>query len=227
MKPSRSQLPTKRLLMRGSIRPLKKLHYRMKAFVLLSAILCAVTGVSAQLQTEDQAAAYTKAITQRAAKIITPLQISDSAKASQVQAIIVQQYRDLNAIHEAGGTSTEEQVKQVHNTYISKLSALLSQQQVDQVKDGMTYGVLQVTYKAYQDMIPTLTDSQKNKIYAWLLEAREQAMDQGSSEEKHKVFGKYKGRINNYLSTEGYDLKKEEKDWQERLRKKREQEKGS
>jgi FtsZ-binding cell division protein ZapB len=220
----------------------------MQAFVVLMAILCVVTGVSAQSQTEEQAAAYAKAITQRAAKIVTPLQISDSAKANQVQAIIVQQYRNLSAIHDASEakikalkekagegmkpddqsvkeieTSTEERLKQAHNTYITKLSALLTQQQVDQVKDGMTYGVLQVTWKGYQDMIPTLTDNQKNKIYAWLLEAREQAMDQGSSEAKHKVFGKYKGRINNYLSTEGYDLKKEEKAWQERLRKKREQ----
>jgi hypothetical protein len=219
MKPSWSLLSTKRLSMRGSIRPLKKLCYRMKLIVLLSAILCLVSGVSAQSQTEEQAAAYTKAITQRAAKIVTPLQISDSVKANQVQAIIVQQYRNLSAIHDAGDAKMEEQLKQIHNSYISKLSALLTQQQVDQVKDGMTYGVLQVTHKGYQDMIPTLTDIQKNKIYAWLLEAREQAMDKGSSEEKHKVFGKYKGRINNYLSTEGYDLKKEEKAWQERRRK--------
>ena len=84
----------------------------MKAFVLLSAILCAVTGVTAQLQTEDQAAGYTKAITQRAAKIVSPLQISDSAKASQVQAVIVQQYRNLSAIHDVPrDSSTEAQLK--------------------------------------------------------------------------------------------------------------------
>ena len=32
-------------------------------------------------------------------------------------------------------------------------------------------------------------------------------MDRASSKEKHAVFGKYKGRINNYLSKQGYDLK--------------------
>ena len=220
----------------------------MKLVVLLSAILCVVTSVFAQTSAEDQAAAYTKVITQRAEKIVTPLQISDAAKSSQVQAIIVQQYRDLNTIHDThkakikslkekageGNKPDDQSVKEIestidaqlkaaHDTYISKLSALLTQQQVDQVKDGMTYGVLQVTYKGYQDMIPTLTESQKSKIYTWLIEARELAMDQGSSEEKHKVFGKYKGRINNYLSAEGYDLKKEEKGWQERLRKKKEE----
>ena len=30
------------------------------------------------------------------------------------------------------------------------------------------------------------------------------------------MFGKYKGRINNYLSQQGYDLKQEERSWQER-----------
>ena len=75
----------------------------------------------------------------------------------------------------------------------------------------MTYRVMPVTYTAYQDMILTLTTEQKEKIYNWLKEARELAMDEGSSEDKHKVFGKFKGRINNYLSAEGYDMKKEEK----------------
>ena len=31
-------------------------------------------------------------------------------------------------------------------------------------------------------------------------------------------YGKYKGRINNYLSSEGYDLKKASKEWAERER---------
>ena len=88
----------------------------------------------------------------------------------------------------------------------------------------MTYRVMPITYTAYQDMIPTLKPEQKEKIYDWLKEAREIAMDEGSSEDKHKVFGKYKGRINNYLSAEGYDMKKEEKAWQERIKEKKQRE---
>jgi hypothetical protein len=201
----------------------------MKIFSLFSVLLLIGIISTAQApQTEDQAAAYTKAITQRAAKIVTPLGITDAASAEKVQAIIVQQYRDLNAIHE-GQIEQEEktaQLKKLHEAFLAKLSTQLNAEQIDKVKDGMTYSVLTVTYTAYQDMIPTLTDSQKTKIHEWLKEAREQAMDQGSSEDKHKVFGKYKGRINNYLSAEGYDLKQEEKAWQERLRKKRAQGNG-
>jgi hypothetical protein len=41
--------------------------------------------------------------------------------------------------------------------------------------------------------------------------ARELAMDAGSSEKKHHCFGQYKGKINNFLSARGYDLKEAEK----------------
>jgi hypothetical protein len=54
-------------------------------------------------------------------------------------------------------------------------------------------------------------------MYGWLVEARELAMDEGSSDAKHAVFGKYKGRINNYLSAAGYDMKKEGEEWQKRI----------
>ena len=112
------------------------------------------------------------------------------------------------------------QLQQLHNSYLSKLNNYLNGEQAEKVKNGMTYNILNVTYAAYQNMILTLTETEKNKIYNWLKEARELAMDEGSSEDKHKVFGKYKGRINNYLSAEGYDMKKEEKAWQERLKQK-------
>ena len=81
----------------------------------------------------------------------------------------------------------------------------------------MTYRVFPITYAAYQDMLPNLTTEQKEKIYNWLKEARELAMDAESSDKKHAVFGKYKGRINNYLSAEGYDVKKEGEAWAKRV----------
>jgi Spy/CpxP family protein refolding chaperone len=86
------------------------------------------------------------------------------------------------------------------------------------VKDGMTYRILPVTYEAYLDMLPRLTGEQKQKIYTWLQEARELAMDAESSDKKHQVFGKYKGKINNYLSAAGFDMKKEGEEWQKRIK---------
>jgi hypothetical protein len=114
------------------------------------------------------------------------------------------------------------QLARLHADFIAYLKEQLTSDQIEKVKDGMTYRVFPVTYTAYEDMIPGLTAEQKGKIYAWLKEARELAMDEGSSENKHKVFGKYKGRINNYLSAEGYDMKQEEAAWQKRIKERNE-----
>ena len=84
------------------------------------------------------------------------------------------------------------------------------------IEAELTYNVVQVTYNGFCDMIPTLSEAQKEYILAQLKEARELAIDGGSSQEKHAIFGKFKGRINNYLSKEGYDLKKANEEWAER-----------
>lgn len=197
--------------------------------------------VQAQQAVVAEDTAYIKAVNERANKIAGTLGITDASKLQHVQAIIAQQYRALNLVHEGSKgviagikkstTLTREAIteavkkaeeekeaklKQQHAAYIALLSKELSPEQVEKVKDDMTYRVLPITYAAYQDMIPQLTDVQKQQIYVWLLEARDHAMDAESSEKKHWWFGKYKGRINNYLSAEGYDLKKANEDWAKR-----------
>jgi hypothetical protein len=222
----------------------------LKHLLIIIAILYAFTSnaqsppnASGVLRTDTREdSAYRKTIRERSAKIVNTLEITDQAKYAIVLDRVMNQYFDLNEVHDGNkktigdikkqGLLKEEtdlalvkqeekksaRLLQLHKAFIGHLKENLSDAQVDKIKDGMTYNVLNVTYTAYLDEIPRLTTTQKEKIYAWLNEARELAMDEGSSEDKHKVFGKYKGRINNYLSAEGYDLKKEEKDWQERLR---------
>ena len=185
----------------------------------------------------DSEAAYTQEINRRAENIVATLGIADSAKGAQVRAIIARQYRDLREIHDArdvkiksakgrvgptikvaadaeikaGKDTADSRLQQLHSEYLFRLSGELSPEQVDQVKDGMTYGVLPLTYGVYLKMYPDLTEEQRQKIKDWLAEARELAMDAGSSQEKHAWFGKYKGRINNYLSAAGYDAKAAER----------------
>ena len=98
------------------------------------------------------------------------------------------------------------------------LSLFLDEEQIAAVKDGMTYNVVKVTYDATLDMIPSLKEEEKAQIMAWLIEARELAIDAENSKKKHEVFGKYKGRINNYLSKRGYDLVKEREEWYKRIK---------
>lgn len=217
-----------------------------RAYLLLSLILSGATSLfaqhnMAQEKTESEKVAYVKMISQRADKIAAVLNIDDSARQQKVSNIIRDQYSDLNDIYaerdeqlkvikaanagdkvalEAAKTKqvakTDAKLAKLHKKYISRLSSQLTAEQVDQVKNGMTYSVLPITYKAYQEQILTLNDEQKKQILTWLTEAREHAMDAESSDKKHAWFGKYKGRINNYLSAAGYDLKKEGQDWEKR-----------
>jgi hypothetical protein len=185
---------------------------------------------------------YNKAIKDRTAKIINTLGITDSVTYNKALNTVMNQYFALNSIHEENKAAitaiksqslpkdqTEEavkkqqgkktvQLKQLHEKFIAQLKKDLGDDQVEKIKDGMTYRVFPITYAAYQDMLPALTTEQKDQIYNWLKEARELAMDAESSEKKHEVFGKYKGKINNYLSAAGYDMKKEGEEWQKRIK---------
>lgn len=201
-------------------------------------VLSAFIGFSSLAQpatqpAEDKEAAYRKSIDSRVEKIVDSLNMTDADKRQAVKNDIMQQYFDLRDIHaardakvkdpqadDAAKTAAKEEatakLTALHQQYLAKLGANLSPEQIDKVKDGMTFNVLNVTYNAYCDMIPRLNDEQKAQIKQWLTEARELAMDEGSSDDKHKVFGKYKGRINNYLAKAGFNLKDEEKGWAER-----------
>jgi hypothetical protein len=215
-----------------------------KYTVILALIFAGCTASLAQSAPDSNTGdKYTAVITQRAAKIVDVLNISDSVKYKKVRDIIVDQYRNLNDIYNdrnaknkaikqqfaddkaAAVTKTADvdsgmvkQLSVLHGQYLSKLTAELNADQVDKVKDGMTYRIYPITYTAYLDEIPNLSSLQKDKIKGWLLEARENAIDAESSEKKHAWFGKFKGRINNYLSAQGYDMKKEGEEWQKRIK---------
>ncbi|PTY07550.1 hypothetical protein DB347_09255 [Opitutaceae bacterium EW11] len=177
----------------------------------------------------------------RAQKIVDALALADGTLAAQVRSAVAEHYEKLHALHEARDKEiagmrsdaaldaaaktaatdrirreTEIGVRDLHYAFFAELSVMLLPEQVEKVKDGLTYGVLPLTYRVYCEMLPSLTAEQKSQILAWLTEAREHAVDGGSSEEKHGWFGKYKGRINNYLAKAGYDMKKAEHELQEK-----------
>jgi len=193
---------------------------------------------------DDAEAAYTRVVTERAEKIVGTLNLADPAQAKRVRDIVARQYRGLREIHDAISAKTAEATKsagadptvvtawvavarvqgsvkllQLHRYFVARLATELTPDDVDKVKDGMTYGIVDVTYKRYLEILPDLSDEQKREVLANLLEAREYAMDAGSSDEKHQIFGQYKGRINNYLSKAGYDLKQAERNLAARQKK--------
>ena len=164
----------------------------------------------------DVEADYARAIEGRTTDILALLEITNSATKTKVHDIIVEQYRALRAWHDAndpklkaarGDTNAVAQIrgslKSLHDEFIAKLSASLTPEQVEQVKDKMTYGKVQFTYAGYLAEYPGLADQHKQQILELLKQAREEAMDGGSAEEKTAIFQKCKGKINNYLSRQG------------------------
>jgi hypothetical protein len=176
---------------------------------------------------KEAEAAYAQTLEKRVADILGVLELKDPARTARVHDLLVAHYRALRDWHDANDAklkqAPEEQAREItaslknlHARFVSRLEAELSPQQVEKVKDKMTYGKVKVTYDAYCEIVPNLTEPQKRKILELLQEAREEAMDGGSAEAKSAVFKKYKGKINNYLTAEGHDVKQAYQDWGER-----------
>ncbi|MFC2136958.1 DUF3826 domain-containing protein [Bacteroidota bacterium] len=212
-------------------------------FIFLLLLIPVITAISQDKQSmEDLDAEYTQVLIDRVNKFLFEIvDTTDSEKYLIVRDIIIRQYKDLNTLDEKRNANVaaikaidsldketknkmidiikleaKEDVYTLHAEYIGRLNTELTLEQVDEVKNGMTYNVFPNTYQVYLEMLPDLTEEQKKYIYGCLYAARELAMDKGSSRKKHNTFGKYKGRINNYLSKAGYDLKQAEKEMLEK-----------
>lgn len=193
------------------------------------------------LNNEGRDTAYVSSIIKRSQKIVDGLQLSDAQKAENVRNIIANRYFLLNDIHdvcakrvqhvkdsiqgkgrrqrmiEGAERRRDAELYKHHFELQSALAFYLNDEQIDAVKNGMTFNRLQRDYQATQDMIPSLTEEEKLQVLIWLKEAREYAMDAADSKGKHFWFDKYRGRTNNWLSARGYDLKKERDAWMKRI----------
>lgn len=188
---------------------------------------------------EEKETAYSQSIEKRVQDILASLDAMEPATAAKVHDAILAQYRALRDWHDANDSKLTELARQpedksaqeqavsvraglsaLHDQFITTLAAVLPPAQVDNIKDKMTYNKVRVTYDAYCDIVPNLTELEKARILDLLKEAREEAMDGGSADEKSAIFKKYKGKIVNYLNAQGHDVTKAYKDWGERQKKK-------
>ena len=201
-----------------------------------------ISAGAVDLNKENRDPKYVESLVNRSQKIVDKLGLTDEKVAEDVCNIIANRYFELNDIYEIRdakvknvkesgltGDAKNEALKAAENekdaalyrshfAFPASLSLFLNEEQIEAVKDGMTYGVVKVTYEATLDMIPSLKEEEKVQIYAWLVEAREFAIDAENSNKKHAAFGKYKGRINNYLAKRGYNLTKEREEWAKRVK---------
>lgn len=215
----------------------------MKKYIIIAAALLSLGSMTAgavDLDSIGRDAKYVETIMLRSTKVTDALKITGTARGKEVLNIVANRYFKLNDIYterdsikavaktltgndkkqkmEYAEILKDQKLYKSHFGFIADLSVYLSEKEVETVKDVLTYNVVNVTYKAQCDMIPSLKLEEKVQILAWLKEAREYAMDAESSKKKHEAFGKFKGRINNWLSKRGYNLTKEREEWAKRVK---------
>lgn len=175
--------------------------------------------------------------------VLLALKLEDAAKESKVHDICAAQFAALKAWHAANDAQIKPlwaefnqaraaqnatnanaaldkiagvyaSFKPQHEKFIADLSAVLSPAQVETVKDALTVNKVKVTYDAYLQIFPALTDAQKAVVLQNLKAAREEAMDCESMNEKSAFFKKYKIKIeDDYLTAQGCNPKQARKDF--------------
>jgi hypothetical protein len=171
---------------------------------------------------------YAATAAKRAAAVVRVAGPLDADRSDRARQSVAAHYAGLNRIHTerdaavnaAAGTAAgvaaarkraEAEVKVLHAAFLAELAAILTPAQIEAVKDQMTYNVRPTTLKAYRELLPALTVPQVSHIDDLLTAGREDALVAGSSSQKHDKFRLAKGRVVNYLSAQGYDLKAAEK----------------
>ena len=151
----------------------------MKKTLLAAIVLLFTITANAQLvplDYEGRDSAYVENIKKRAQKIVDGLQLTDQKQARNVCNIIANRYFLLNDIHAKYNKSQQDALQaelyKHHCELASALAIYLNDEQIEAVKDGMTFGRLKRDYLATQDMIPSLSDYEKQQILIWLKEAR-------------------------------------------------------
>jgi len=206
----------------------------MKKSVVTLIVALSAAGALAQISTPapsdaEKEAFYAKTIEYRVGDILKALNLTDDAKSNAVHDLLVTQYHALRVRDAAIDTQLKVDGKEVnyenraaqlavqskplHDKFFTALADDLTPDQIEKVKDVMTYNKVKVTYDAYCQIVPGLTDAEKAKILDLLKAAREEAVDGGSAPEKSAIFQKYKDQINAYLDANGHDTAKALKDW--------------
>lgn len=182
---------------------------------------------------------------QKTSKILDKLSLANDSIRENIHLVIANRYLELREIHQKydernkvieadARLSKEEKEAELERSYyqynsdlyrsrfgyIAWLSFYLDDEQVEKVKDAMTYNMFHVRYNDFLDLLPNLTEAEKNRVHHWLVEAREFSMDFETPRKMRQMFTKYRGRINNYLAARGYNLRKATEEQQARRMKK-------
>ena len=205
---------------------------RFFSLLILFVFSVAVSASDSKLNTRNLPADAVTEAQQNAAKVLDKLSLTNDSIRKNIQTVIANRYLELreilhnyderNKVIEATSLSKEKKAEELERSYyqynsdlyrsrfdyVAWLHFYLNQEQVETVKDAMTYNLFHVRYNDFLDLLPNLKEAEKNRVYHWLIEAREFSMDFETARKMRQMFTKYRGRINNYLASRGYDLRK-------------------
>ncbi|NDW12208.1 DUF3826 domain-containing protein [Bacteroides sp. 214] len=198
--------------------------------LLLSALSISATNVEVELKRGNHSQDSIRSALVRSQKIVDKLVLADKVQQTNVLHVIANRYLELFMIHaeydarneriKALGLAEQAEKEELERSYyeynsflyrsrfgyIAWLSFYLNEEQIETVKNEMTENMLLLRYAAFMEMLPQLTNAEKQRVHAWLVEAREFSMDFIARRKMQQMFTKYRGRINNYLSACGYEI---------------------
>ncbi len=162
----------------------------------------------------------------RASGIMATLKLADTGQAARVKQHIVNFMLTTKAAYEGKTPLTGDALQQALVKARTELYAALNAEKLtaDQqviIKNGLSANHYKINYDAFLNLIPKLTDEEKIYIHKQLITAFDDAVILNEGEAKGQVFHKVRGRINNYLSKRGYDLKQLSIERNERNQKKK------
>jgi hypothetical protein len=148
----------------------------------------------------------------RSSGIMATLKLNDAEQAARVKQYIVNFILMLKNVYEgktppAGDAKRAALLKAREELYAGMSVEKLTAEQQLVVKNGLSANHFKINYDAFIDLVPKLTDEEKAYIHAQLAEVCDEAVLLNAGTEKGELFHKTRGRINNYLSKRGYDLK--------------------
>src|SRR5688572_32629292 len=123
---------------------------RMAALVMFALLQCAFANAAEAPATVQEDPAYTADLEKRGDGVLKELNLSDADKAARVKQIVMNQYRAIKKIDDGtvGVVSKDDKAavakakedaafakKPLHDEFLAKLSAELSPEQVETVKD--------------------------------------------------------------------------------------------
>ena len=161
---------------------------------------------------------YDQTLEKRAEEVLQDLALTDASKADHVKSSVIDYYKFLRGWHDQQDAKMEELNKDAkgnaskiveerkdltagHEAFVSDLGSILTPAQVEMVKDRLCYKRPTIMYEGFTQQNPWLTAEQKAGVKKICDDARELAMDGGSSKEKHRIMDKYKGRLTNYIAS--------------------------